>query len=249
MNAVQQQKKAAGDAALNGNTAKAPAGKPAAATASKPAPAPAPAKPATVAAQKSPANPVASKPSVATAQPAVATATPAGKMPPAKTVPVTKSSSPCEARSIYEDRRHEDNSKTAQVTASVPKSTDTKTAAAKPAEAPPADSPESKEDAAEKKKESGYITAGNRRDPFVSPIVQHIGGSGCSTGKRCLAIDQIALRGIVKSDGGIDRGRGQQPRQSLFSARERSGFQRLRVEDQRRLRCVQGNGCKTSSAT
>jgi len=35
MNAVQQQKKAAGDAALNGNTAKAPAGKPAAATALK----------------------------------------------------------------------------------------------------------------------------------------------------------------------------------------------------------------------
>jgi Tfp pilus assembly protein PilP len=28
-------------------------------------------------------------------------------------------------------------------------------------------------------------------------------GTGCSTGKRCLAIDQIALRGIVKSDGGM----------------------------------------------
>jgi Tfp pilus assembly protein PilP len=95
-------------------------------------------------------------------------------------------------------------SKPAQSTAAVPKTTDTKTAAAKPAKATPAESPaESKDEAAEKKKESGYITAGNRRDPFVSPVVEHLGGSGCSTGKRCLAIDQIALRGIVKSDGGM----------------------------------------------
>ncbi len=28
-------------------------------------------------------------------------------------------------------------------------------------------------------------------------------GSGCSTGKRCLAIDQIALKGVVKSDAGM----------------------------------------------
>ena len=27
--------------------------------------------------------------------------------------------------------------------------------------------------------------------------------TGCSTGKRCLAIDQIALRGVVKSDSGM----------------------------------------------
>jgi len=43
-----------------------------------------------------------------------------------------------------------------------------------------------------------------RRDPFVSPVV-NLGavGSGCSSGKRCLAIDQISLRGIVKSDNGM----------------------------------------------
>ena len=28
-------------------------------------------------------------------------------------------------------------------------------------------------------------------------------GSGCSAGKRCLAIDQIALRGVVKSESGM----------------------------------------------
>jgi hypothetical protein len=46
--------------------------------------------------------------------------------------------------------------------------------------------------------------AGGRRDPFLSPVVNRgMGGSGCSTGKRCLAVDQIALTGIVKSDVGM----------------------------------------------
>jgi Tfp pilus assembly protein PilP len=48
------------------------------------------------------------------------------------------------------------------------------------------------------------ITAAGRRDPFVSPVMNlSTVGSGCSSGKRCLAIDQIALRGIVKSDTGM----------------------------------------------
>jgi Tfp pilus assembly protein PilP len=48
------------------------------------------------------------------------------------------------------------------------------------------------------------INAANRRDPFVSPVV-NLGpsGSGCSAGKRCLAIDQIALKGVVKSENGM----------------------------------------------
>src|SRR5262249_25883314 len=46
-------------------------------------------------------------------------------------------------------------------------------------------------------------TAG-RRDPFVSPVVNMSAtGSGCSSGKRCLAIDQVALKGVVRSDGGM----------------------------------------------
>jgi len=48
------------------------------------------------------------------------------------------------------------------------------------------------------------INVAGRRDPFVSPVVnQTMVGSGCSTGKRCLAIDQIALKGVVKSDVGM----------------------------------------------
>ena len=43
-----------------------------------------------------------------------------------------------------------------------------------------------------------------RRDPFISPVMNRsMVGSGCSTGKRCLAIDQINLKGVVKSDTGM----------------------------------------------
>jgi Tfp pilus assembly protein PilP len=48
------------------------------------------------------------------------------------------------------------------------------------------------------------INLTDRRDPFVSPVVNRaMVGSGCSTGKRCLAIDQIALKGVVRSDAGM----------------------------------------------
>jgi Tfp pilus assembly protein PilP len=51
---------------------------------------------------------------------------------------------------------------------------------------------------------SKAIRTTNRRDPFVSPVVsQAAGGSGCSTGKRCLAVDQISLKGVVRSDSGM----------------------------------------------
>ncbi|HXY15512.1 MAG TPA: hypothetical protein VEI26_13510 [Terriglobales bacterium] len=55
-----------------------------------------------------------------------------------------------------------------------------------------------------KKKEPREYSAAGRRDPFISPVVSHMSsGSGCSTGKRCLAVDQIILTGIVKSESGM----------------------------------------------
>jgi len=42
-----------------------------------------------------------------------------------------------------------------------------------------------------------------KRDPFFSPVVSQTGGSGCSTGKKCLEIGQINLRGVVKSESGF----------------------------------------------
>jgi Tfp pilus assembly protein PilP len=54
------------------------------------------------------------------------------------------------------------------------------------------------------KKTPKAMTAVGHRDPFVSPVVaMGAMGSGCSSGKRCLAIDQIALKGVVKSDNGM----------------------------------------------
>jgi len=48
------------------------------------------------------------------------------------------------------------------------------------------------------------INLTGRRDPFVSPVVNRsMVGSGCSMGKRCLAIDQINLKGVVKAEAGM----------------------------------------------
>jgi len=48
------------------------------------------------------------------------------------------------------------------------------------------------------------VNLASRRDPFISPVVNRsMLSSGCSTGKRCLAIDQINLKGVVKADSGM----------------------------------------------
>lgn len=58
--------------------------------------------------------------------------------------------------------------------------------------------------AASENKPAKSVSTTGRRDPFVSPVVNMSAtGSGCSSGKRCLAIDQVALKGVVKSDGGM----------------------------------------------
>jgi len=41
------------------------------------------------------------------------------------------------------------------------------------------------------------------RDPFVSPVVSHVGGSACNTGKKCLEIGAINLKGIVHAESGF----------------------------------------------
>jgi Tfp pilus assembly protein PilP len=57
---------------------------------------------------------------------------------------------------------------------------------------------------AKKEAQKKQINLTGRRDPFLSPVVSRAaGGSGCSNGKRCLAIDQIALKGVVRSETGM----------------------------------------------
>jgi hypothetical protein len=56
----------------------------------------------------------------------------------------------------------------------------------------------------EKKPEPKKVSMTSRRDPFISPIVKMGAvGSGCNSGKRCLAIEQIAVRGVVHSENGM----------------------------------------------
>ncbi len=201
MNGVQQQKKAASDEALGITKAKAAAAKPAAGSATKPASAPASAK---------------------AAAPSKASSTPAAKAAPVKTAsaqPAAVKPAPVKTASAVVTKAVPAPAKTAASSAVVKapaKKAAAKTEVAKK-DAPKADAAksvtkaDSKNDSkkaasaenANDKKEERYVTAGNRRDPFVSPIVQHMASTGCSTGKRCLAIDQIALRGVVKSDSGM----------------------------------------------
>jgi Tfp pilus assembly protein PilP len=59
-----------------------------------------------------------------------------------------------------------------------------------------------KADKPEATKEDKKWAMSGKRDPFFSPVVQQA-GSGCSSGKKCLEIGNINLRGVVKSDNGF----------------------------------------------
>ncbi|HTD24105.1 MAG TPA: hypothetical protein VK738_15715 [Terriglobales bacterium] len=65
--------------------------------------------------------------------------------------------------------------------------------------------------AAEKPAEPGteataaVAAPGHKRDPFISPVEARLEGmtTACSGGKRCLAVNEVILRGIVKSANGM----------------------------------------------
>ena len=70
------------------------------------------------------------------------------------------------------------------------------------ASAEQADEKASDDDAVKDAQDKKWSMSG-KRDPFISPVVSHTGGSGCSTGKKCLEIGAINLRGVVHSDAGF----------------------------------------------
>jgi Tfp pilus assembly protein PilP len=122
--------------------------------------------------------------SPASAKPAVSTAKPAGS--PAQ------SSNP-KGVTIVPMTATKETGKAAAKTAAKPTAS-----VAKPVQSAANATDEAKKDAPK------TISMVGRRDPFISPVVSHMnGGSGCSNGKRCLAVDQIALTGVVKSDSGM----------------------------------------------
>ena len=51
--------------------------------------------------------------------------------------------------------------------------------------------------------ETDKWNATGKRDPFISPVISRSGGSGCSTGKKCLEIGAINLQGIVHTENGF----------------------------------------------
>jgi len=174
-----QQQTAASNTALQGT---APA-KPSGAVAGKPAAAPQPAPAAVKPVSAKPAPPPAPKPA-----PPVKPVVTSVKTPVAPKAPVT--------------------TKQAAAPKAAPKAspmTPKVAAQAAPAAAGPArEAKGSGENASnpDKPEDKKYSMTG-KRDPFVSPVVNRAMGSGCSTGKKCLDIEQIALHGVVKSDNGM----------------------------------------------
>jgi Tfp pilus assembly protein PilP len=93
---------------------------------------------------------------------------------------------------------------TAQVAASIPAAKPAVPAATKIAgDEKPAGTSQIGETQKTPKPEEKKWSMTGKRDPFFSPVVQQPTGSGCSTGKKCLEIGQINLRGVVKSEGGF----------------------------------------------
>jgi hypothetical protein len=82
------------------------------------------------------------------------------------------------------------------------KSADAKVQVKTVAETKPAEASKTDEAAKAPKPEEKKWAMNGKRDPFFSPVVTQPTGSGCSTGKKCLEIGQINLRGVVKADTG-----------------------------------------------
>jgi Tfp pilus assembly protein PilP len=162
-------------------------------TVAKTAPVPAPVKTAAVPAPKS-ATPLAktsptTAPKVADAKaPAPTTKVADAKASAFKAAPVTKVA----------------DAKAPAAKPGMPVKADAKQAktvvAAKPG--PAVAAPVKVAEAPKPKPEEKKWAMSGKRDPFFSPVVQQQ-GSGCSTGKKCLEIGTINLRGVVKSDTGF----------------------------------------------
>jgi len=214
LNGAQQKQAAASNAALGTTPAKPSGAVPARSSAATPAKAPA-IVPAKASAQSAPAMVPAKAPVKAAAAPAKATA-PA--MVPAK-APVKAATAPAKATATAPAQaaaKPQDKKQTATKTQSpmAPKAAkkpelkvaakpEVKAGAKAAASTPKPASSEAEAVNPDKPTEDKKYSMTGKRDPFISPVVNRQGGSGCSTGKKCLDIEQIALHGVVKSDNGM----------------------------------------------
>ena len=207
MNTVQQKKTADSNAALGATQPQqskpAPSVPASAGTTAKPAPSkPAGSKPA--AAQAAAGKPAAAQtaaskpaaPNAAASKPAGPTVIPGQKIIAAP-APATAASKGAPAAKTATTAKPADNKVAAKpVAVIVPKTPEKgKKGQAKSAV-------QAQNAAPAKPEEKKYAMTG-KRDPFLSPVVSHMGGSGCSTGKKCLEIGQVNLKGVVKADTGM----------------------------------------------
>ncbi len=141
-----------------------------------------------------------SKPAAATASTKPAPAKPSGSAaaPPTK---ISAPSAPVHAHSAIAKKRDHARQGGAILVSPAPTPAPKEEApvAANLAATPAAEAASSEEQAVQTSKNS----ANGRRDPFISPVVSHAGGSGCSTGKKCLEIGAINLRGVVHAENGF----------------------------------------------
>jgi Tfp pilus assembly protein PilP len=158
-------------------------------------------KPAVVPAKSTPAVKPAVIPAKTTAAPAKVAAAPtktAAAKPEVKVLP-TKTATPATKATPALAK-----TQAAAVPAKTSTKPATKIAAAPTSPAKDINTASSEKEVAknEKPEDKKYSMTG-KRDPFISPVVNRSMGSGCSTGKKCLDIEQIALHGVVKSDNGM----------------------------------------------
>jgi len=210
--ATQSTKPAPGAPAPAVKPAMIPSSKPAAApakAAAKPASAPAPAAKAAVSTQAAAkSNPVPAT-ATKTSAPAAKAQTAAAKPAAVAAKPVTAATKPTAAAKTAAPKTATKTVAAKPAKAATKKDAAKETKVAAPAASKPADAgksaasskPEDKK-AEEKKPEDKKWAMNGKRDPFFSPVVQ-TNGSGCSTGKKCLEIGNINLRGVVKSESGF----------------------------------------------
>jgi Tfp pilus assembly protein PilP len=140
-------------------------------------------------------TPAAAKPSAVHAPAQAAGAASAA----AKTSPAARSTATAKPGAVKVSKRAPQKKAVLSAAQPVAVASPSKAAASQPSAA----NSDATEAAASGEKKPEKWSMNGKRDPFVSPVVSQGSGSGCTTGKKCLEIGAINLRGVVRSENGF----------------------------------------------
>jgi hypothetical protein len=132
-----------------------------------------------------------------------ATSEPAAAKPAAAQTAATKAGKPRHDAFVPKHKAVAAAKVAAAKSAAKPAATSTVAASETPADASKSDAGKNGDSAKAPKPEDKKWAMNGRRDPFFSPVLQQSTTPGCSTGKKCLEIGQINVRGVVKSESGF----------------------------------------------